>query len=368
VRRPSLKITITCLTFIVGVGVTLVLRQSHPPAGNRIVSRLSDEQPQAAVVFKLAVAPETSRPHPVSISPYEIKRLIDANARDAKRQPTVLPLEPIWEQLHISLPDGDYFQTECNGNCEADIFKLELDGKSGMETLLRVGIPAASYFYLVFKQTGAQSASGGWTLMGDTATGWRSLPSHRVEKCGTARWLVIDSTTGLGSGYHTETEDWYEFDDDGMHTVLSYQTKHFAMPWAATPGLQRETKVLKITCNNEATTIVLLSSASYKGEKESLRLWTNKRRVAFVRKAGARPFTFDPLRSEMSAQELDTDYGEGVGITDAEFLKYNYRQLAEIAAGRDAKRKAWLLEFLNTCDDGPVKESLRKALADSSHK
>jgi hypothetical protein len=68
----------------------------------------------------------------------------------------------------------------------------------------------------------------------------------------------------------------------------------------------------------------------------------------------------------MSAKELDIDYGEDVGITDAEFLKYNYRQLAEIAAGRDAKRKAWLLEFLNTCDDGPVKESLRKTLADSS--
>jgi hypothetical protein len=368
VRRPSLKITITCLTFIVGVGVTLMLRQQQTPTGHRIVSKLSDEQTQAAEVFTLQVAPETERPRPVSISPYEIKRLITANAREALLQPTVLDLGPIWKQLHITTDGSEEFPSACNSNCTADIFPLELDGQDGTETLLRVGLPAWDYRYLIFKQTGAQGASGGgWTLLGHTAAhGWWSTPSHRVEQCGTERWLVIKGTGGHGSGFHTQSEDWYQVSDDGISTVLSYQTNHFAMAWETAPGLERETRVLKISYSDKATTVVLLSAASYESSGEKLRLWTNKRRATFVKEAGTRQFIFDPLHSEMSAQELDTDYGDGVRITDAEFLKYNYRQLAEIAAGRDAKRKAWLREFLDTCDDGPEKRSLQKAVAGNS--
>ena len=37
-------------------------------------------------------------------------------------------------------------------------------------------------------------------------------------------------------------------------------------------------------------------------------------------------------------------------MTEEDFLKYNYQELADIATGRNAVKKDWLREFLKTCE------------------
>lgn len=307
---------------------------------------------------------EIMRPHPVSISPYEIKRLVDENNRAVRRgQTSELDLAPIWNRLWISGDDAGVPHGRCNGNCEAYIMTLELDGKPGREVLLRFHAAVTwEYCYLVFQQQDRTSAD--WVLLGhiDTFNKWDD-PQQKVTAAGTQRWLVLGRTSGYGSGFASYTNDWYEVGKDGVVPVLSYQT-HLFLGAGADPVTDREAKVLSVDDRGGITTVVLQVSTSYisyNEEHERIPLWSDKRKATFIKGPWMERFIFDPFGSEITEEELKPEYpsyGDAKPITNEEFLKYNYRELLKIAKERWTRRKDWLIDFLKTCGDSVEKQSL----------
>ncbi|MBA2734472.1 MAG: hypothetical protein H0U54_16545 [Acidobacteria bacterium] len=377
-KKWGLRILSAFLTFMVGSGVVNIMSFRPAPAAKvqniNTVANVQAALPPRQIVEDTQPTEETDeimKPHQVSISPYEIKRLIDENKQAARHQQSELNFEPIWEQLNIKAAGKSSFTLDqCNGNCNADLFTLELDGKPGKETIL--GLAGTwEYRYLIFKQDNSQrGADSVWILMGYVDAFIRySDPEHRVVVAGTQRWLAIGRVTGYGSGFGSGAEDWYEVGENGVAPVLSYQTGLFAATWGVEPGINRKTKVSKIDYQDGITVVSVQSSTSYDGYRElkhlspqelneRLPLWVDKRRATFIKGPGMQKFVFDPLHSEMTEKELEPNYDYGESLTDEEFLKYNYRELLKIANERWTKKKEWLFDFLKSCGDSIEKQSL----------
>lgn len=367
------RILSTFSTFAVGLIAGSVARFAPTPAVMVQPSSGVAEvkvQPTPPPAAEPAPRPaELMRLRSVSISPYEIKRLIDGNNRAARqRQASELDLAAVRTRLMISGDDTGFPYGKCNGNCEAYILPLELDGEPGREVLLRLAAEATwGYCYLIFKRQPGASAE--WVLLGHVDTFNRYTPPYqKVVTAGTNRWLVLGRTSGYGSGFGSETHDWYEVGKDGVVPVLSYLTE-FYMGGANYLVTNRTTKLLSLDDRGGVTTVVLQVSTSREGyvagTPDSFHLWSNKRKVTFIKGPYMEKFIFDPLRSEIMEKELSPNSGfdDAVGVTNEEFLKYNYRELLKIANERRTLKKVWLFEFLKSCGDSVKKRSLLETAA-----
>jgi hypothetical protein len=381
-KKWSFVILLVFMAFMIGGGPFL-FRQATPASTSRIspIEAVTNPgvQPSPAQTEDAeipTVAP--MKPHAVSISPYEIKRLIDKNNLAARRKQTYeLDMKPIGKQLSFEQTDtSGLFMDVCNGDCEAEIFNFELDGKPGRETILRLRPTTTGlYNHLVFKQSKSQNSSSlEWILLGDIDTkGWwaSKVPQYSVVTAGAERWLTINSPFNRNSGFETEVERFYEVTPErGVVEVLAYQSRIYDAAFEHWLGIRRSTKLLKTEVKDGAAVIILQSSSFYEanlGHNQPFPFLTTRRRITFKKERGARAFVFDPLNSELSSKELDPEFGEVGAVTDAEFLKYNYRELAWIAARGNAKQRKWLRNHLQGRDESPEKQSLQKALEMSSH-
>ena len=83
-----------------------------------------------------------------SISPFEIARVVNQSSRTWRQKRIEIPVDltETWRQLGI---DGSYF-SECGDNCEATVFRLDLDEQRGREVLLKLTRSYDFCRYLVF--------------------------------------------------------------------------------------------------------------------------------------------------------------------------------------------------------------------------
>jgi hypothetical protein len=382
-KKWGLGILSAFLTFTLGLCATTIVRIRLAPmvkippiydgANTQIQLPLpqikEDTQPTNEVE-------EIMQPHQVSISPDEIKRLIGED----KLSPCLsdgysgyFDFEPIWEKLNLKISDeSGAFPERCSPPAKANIYAVELDGKPGNETLLKLdfGTPEST-LYLIFKRGGSQSSVGAeWSLLGYVAYEYGAPflpPSHRVITAGTKRWLVFDLPTGHGSSFGSQADEWYEVSENGVVPVLSYQNGLF-IGLGANPMIDRTTKVVSVKYQDGVATVILKSVTSYEcAEKldDIFSVWTTERKVTFIKGPGMQQFVFDPLHSEMTVGELDPRFGFDAFVSDEEILKYNYRELARIAVRGNVKQKDWLRNYLDVCDESLEKQSLQTALGDS---
>jgi len=310
------------------------------------------------------------QPRPVSISPYEIKSILDED----KLQPCqrgeyggFLDFGHIWKRLKLKITDDSEFPNRCTSSAKAYIYTIELDGKSGDETLLKLdfGEPSES-LYLVFKYVRSQH-NAQWHLLGSIPYVYGAPfvpPSHKVISDGQHRWLVIDHSTGHGSAFGSGADNWFEVSESGVKKVLSYQNGLFI--GLSNPNVDRRSKILKCEYRAGITTVIVQSSTSFEGYDkqtyEPFNLWSNKRKAVFIKRPGMKKLILDSRHSEMSAKEINPYYGVDADISNQDILKYNYRDLARIAAKGNEKQKEWLRGFLHVRNDSSSKQSLQKAL------
>lgn len=367
-KRVTNRAVVVLLTFTLGVGLTAFVRFLRVPATHQeIATMLSDDNQQTAEVVRLPVGPEDYRPGPVSISPHEIKRLIDENNKGVLKQPSAeLDFEPIWQRLNITFDWESFLVTKCNRSCEAQISNLELDGQQGRETLCELSFGSA-VVYLIFKQDN-NTADTQWSLLGYIPSFYASAfvgPSRDVVIAGQKRWLVIESNGGHGSGYGLYYKEWYEIGERGVRQVFAHLSSLYDASWSESPGISSKTKILKAESKGGEATVVLQYSNSFEihpAREESLRLWTAKRKVTYVMKSDSSEFVIDPAHSEMTEAELDALEGFDEGQYLKDVLKYNYRELMQMATGKNAKRREWLRTYLDKCAESAEKQSLQKAL------
>ena len=377
-KKWGLRILSAVLTFTLGLGTVTIMRHRPAPAAKvqpiYTVANIQAPLPPPQIAEDTQPteeADEIMKPHQVSISPYEIKRLIDENKQAARHQQSELNFEPIWEQLNIKAAGKSSFTLDqCNGNCNADLFTLELDGKPGKETILGLADGTWEYRYLIFKQDNSQRGAGSvWILMGYVDAFIRySDPEHRVVIAGPERWLAIGRVSGYGSAFGSNAEDWYEVSKDGVKKVLSYQTDLFIA--LHNPEIDRESKVSKIEYQDGMATVVIQTSTSYNGFMkefdERFPLWKARQKMTFIKGPGMPQFILDTQHSELLAEELDPYYGMDECISNEDFLKYNYRELVRLAARGTSTQRVWLRKYLDACDDSVEKQSLQKVLEEAA--
>lgn len=120
------------------------------------------------------------------------------------------------------------------GPLQVDRFEVELDGKDGMDAVVRIGDKnGMQWQFLVFL-----SDHDGWHLVETLNTsGMNANPKLRVER-GThgERWLVMTSSMGRGKNYLLASDSWLEVTQDGIRGVLSaprngYYTNATIVDW-----------------------------------------------------------------------------------------------------------------------------------------
>ncbi|HEX8853436.1 MAG TPA: hypothetical protein VF754_08115 [Pyrinomonadaceae bacterium] len=318
-------------------------------------------------------------------APEEIARLINLAARRRKNGETdTVDLNRTWERLGI--PPG-YFDT-CD-YCAAEIFRHELDGERGSETVLKLSKGFNDLFlYLVFKRAGG----GRWQLLGfvDHDFNRYQASRHRVLRANGRNWLVVRGQEGSGTGYSLYAETWYEVSAKGVRPVLHYPVEGHVAPWPE--GVGREFKARFTDPQPDARAVTLsytvsYSLADYRIDDEARNLYRNQHRVRYAWDEGRREFVFDAARSNIAEQEvaaiadLQVEPGEGKQIGGTEFfsagdawkrggydvfLKYNLPRLLKLARNADEQQKEWLRRVLADCADTREKRELEAALQEPS--
>jgi hypothetical protein len=331
---------------------------------------------------------------PKSTSPFEIARVINQSERMWSRHHNEfnVDLTRVWEQMGID--PGDF--GECRGDCQATIFRNELEPTPGREVILKLTRSYDFCRYLIFSRAkDTPGARSRWKLRGyiDHDFNRYQMARHRVVHAFGKHWLVIRGQEGSGSGYSLYGETWFEVDKKGVRPVLHYSVDGVTDPGMTGLKWELEGRAVAWTNSRSREPIVRLNFAvvyTARGTEDSdfTRRFVNRRNAYYVWNGRAREFVFAPDGSTISEHEMNlianaeteseaaeegVKLGQNtffsspkgfVGSGFEMFLRLNVRELMKIARGSNSRGKDWLREFVKQSDDIPEKMALEKALLD----
>jgi hypothetical protein len=273
-------------------------------------------------------------------------------------------LVDLWQLLKLPNPKSrtneqiglDWFPARCN-NCQAEVFEYDLDGEPGNESLLRIADESAQACrYLVFKWN-----DGSWKVLGhiDFENEKYQMPQHTVVLSAGRTWLVIKGQGASGSGVASYYDSVFLVTPTGLIDAFSYVSEGTQYGMGSDANREFNARILSCALTNDVVTVEIEYSVTYVGGNNVL--FTRKQKVAFRKHLGSRTKLYDAEHSDLSENELEAVYNID-SLTDEAFLKYNYRELSEIAAGRDVARREWLREFLKNCKNTIENVRLRQML------
>ena len=330
---------------------------------------------------------------PKAPTPFEIAKAVNKSKRIWKKNHTqvVVDLGLTWEQLGI---DRGAF-AGCSGDCEAKIYRHELDSTPGKEIILKLTQSYNFCRYLIFARGRTISRTGSkWKLLGyiDHDFNRYKMASHRIVRTSDTNWLVIRGQEGSGSGFSLYGETWYQVSDKGVRATLSYPFAGNTDPWPT--GLGREFKARVFSGRNSTrryNQILIRYRVAYTTldyiKNDFTKLFANNHHAYYVWSKRSHTFVFDRTRSDITEDEINAiagietedepQAGQQVGsmtfYTQSEtrafvgggyevFLKYNSHRLMKIAMGKNTEQKQWLKQFLDDCENTAEKKALLKVL------
>jgi hypothetical protein len=296
-----------------------------------------------------------------------------------------------WEQLGIE--PGQF--VGCAGECEAKIYRHELDSTPGQEVILKLTQSYNFCRYLIFARARNNSrARPKWKLLGyiDHDFNRYKMASYRIVRALGTNWLVIRGQEGSGTGFSLYGETWYQVTDKGVRATLSYPFAGNTDPWPK--GLGREFKASVLSSRNSAgrySEILIRYRVTYSTldyiKNNFTKLFANEHHAYYVWSKRSQTFVLDRTRSDITEDEINAiagietedepQAGQQVGsmtfYTQSEtrafvgggyevFLKYNSQRLMKIAMGKKAEQKQWLKQFLDDCENTAEKKALLQAL------
>lgn len=381
--RLTLKVAAVLLSFVTGAWAA-------PPSPFPAAPVARATRPDASRVGGGALShgdQEAAQEASSSVSPDEVARLVNESkaAWDKRQVARAVDLRPVWRKLGI--PAGGFEGGCTGGDCEAAVFRHELDGEPGLESVLKLMRPLSdSCRYMVFTRAGA----GVWKLLGHVDHDFNryEMSRHRVASAGGRNWLVVRGQEGSGTGYSLYGETWYGVGAGGVRPVLHYPVEGHVSSWPA--GLSRALKARVVAPRravDEKAAITILFTVTYyvpvDSETDASLTFVNRHHARYAWDDAARKFVFDVSRSDITPQEIgavvdlqfDPAQSQQIGGTTFSsdggayvrggcevFLKYNLRGLSKFAASGSRARREWLRRFLEDCGDTPEKKTLEDAL------
>ncbi|MFN2596191.1 MAG: hypothetical protein ABR563_03275 [Pyrinomonadaceae bacterium] len=299
-----------------------------------------------------------------SLSPYKIDQFINEHPQ--------ADIQGIWERLGITegaanlFHDRKQFFKTCSG-CQSELFEYELDGETGKEVLLRIADNLQEACrYLVFKRYADRPANDGWKLLGhiDADFGRYMMPEHYLVVGGGRTWLAIQVQTLSGTGAAQYEDRLFEIDPRGVHQVLSFTSDGHESSTTDRPDRDFSARIINCRRAGGADTVKIEYSVTYTiGEdwgKKKIQ-WRKKQIALYKRPPARGEFVFDASQSSLSEAELKSVYNWG-SLSDEDFLRYNYAELAKLAVRKDSELKQWLRDFLDYCEETPEKQKLLRLL------
>ena len=292
-----------------------------------------------------------------SLSPQDIKFFINQNPQQR--------LVELWELLKLPNPTSgsndqigaDWFPAGCN-NCEAEVFEYDLDGEPGNEALLRIADESSrACRYLVFKWN-----DGSWRVLGhvDFENEKYRMPQHTVVLSEGKTWLVIKGQSASGSGVASYYDSVFLVSPKGLIDAFSYVSEGSQYGIASDANREFNARILSCAVANNVVTVEIEYSVTYVGGNDVL--FSRKQKAVFRKHLGSSAELYDAERSDLSENELEAVYNID-SLSDEAFLKYNYKELTQIATGRDLRKKEWLNQFLKSRENTIEHRRLSQMLA-----
>lgn len=329
---------------------------------------------------------------PKSTSPYEIAKAVNESQRIWNKDhiQVHVDLSVAWRRFGIQ---SEYFP-ECAGDCEAEIYRHELDSRPGQEIILKLTHSFNSCRYLIFTSVQRNPARRfRWKFVGhiDHEFNRYQMSSHRVVQALGKNWLVVRGQEGSGSGYRLYGETWYEVRVREVSPVLHYWSEGGTNPVISGLSWQFENRPIALRKfrsghSRIALRFVVKYTANDFDKDKFTDTYVTQRRAVYLWKKGLRTFVFDSRNSTITEAEMagianvETEPDEAdsgvkiggsvffsqlkgfVGNGFEIFLKLNFNRLMKIARGSDVDRREWLSQFLKDCNETPEKIALSKAL------
>jgi hypothetical protein len=305
-------------------------------------------------------ADERALPKTETPSPYLIESLLDINeAIDLKR---------IWQMLNLAPPAGSY---RCEGNCEAETFDIATGDEDHKKTVaLRISYENSHFYqYLIFRQASSDSPrQGEWQLLGnvDCFDQQAAPPAHRVEQGDGRTWLVIKASWKHESGTLAYGDVWYEIQESALKRVLSYPVEGHDGTCQRQPRRSYKAFLLRHDMDNGKYTIPIQFMIAYDmadcaRPDAPLSLFAKGRKAYYVWDTRQGRFILDEARSEVTEQQI-ASFSGAQPFSHAAFVEDNFRELADLARSGDARRKAWLRDFLIGTPGTPRQADLQRLL------
>lgn len=347
--RPTFtRITTATATLIIGVFISNFDRHflQGPLQPKCAAASSFSPQPTARVPFDPPSYPEDS-----DTSPFNIVRFVRAQPSGS--------LKRLWERLRvITDPESEYNFDSCSF-CEIDTLEYDLDEDGSTETVLHIrdAFGSANRF-LIFRYI----APGEARLIGRIDAGGRYPPADPVVFVSNGRaYLIVQNTTATGSGLAAWTDTVYAVSKHGVKPIVSYLAREKQSGELGLPEKEFVGRPVSLEIERRRPILTVDYIVEYSDTFDAPRPLFTKHQQVVLRGSLRDGSTVLDARSEVTPEEFDTIYNfDNMG--QLEFLKFNRRELRAIAAGHDAEKTAWLKEFLQTCENSPLRLELLNLL------
>lgn len=292
-----------------------------------------------------------------------------------------------WRAVHVLSDLGASMKRKFTegdlGPLSVDRFDLDLDGRPGLDTILRVGERTGAFDYLIVFVRRAES----WRFV--EAALVQSLnaspPEPRIEVTADGRrWLVVNcgEHNPLPASRGVWMDAWLEVTADGLRPVLD--TGAANLGWIALRSIGATTRFVAAAQDARLTMLgpdewpaafEYELRASYRIDPAQLGsppdaaappqpiiLFEDTGRIRFRWDSAARAFVIDPAASTWTTD----DTFAAVHDEPDDFLMRHADRLHALAASDDPWVQAWLVEFLSLCNDGDDKRRIQSAMGAAS--
>ena len=192
-------------------------------------------------------------------------------------------------------------------------------------------------------------------------------PEHRIVMFGNKPYLAVTQQGESGLGMSTELESWIDLTRSEFVPVFSYTKGGHANGYdSITRDSSGGVVWLQDQPMESITVEYRLSFTSEDNIGREVPLGSKSDKAVFTRADGGK-FRVDDKLSTTSSEQIGFLYEDAyAGLSNEDFLRYDFPSLKEIASKADSPEKRWLRKFLPNCKETPEKKQLSELLQTNS--